>query len=100
MTRKSTVRKPGNGPDVHEMCTNGAIRVCQNSKTLRKIGAPGTTRTCDLRFRKPLLYPLSYGGGDGPKRGPKFGHSALGYRPLRLAGKLVSSKSDHRPANT
>ena len=26
------------------------------------IGAPGTTRTCDLRFRKPLLYPLSYGG--------------------------------------
>ena len=25
-------------------------------------GAPGTNRTCDLRFRKPLLYPLSYGG--------------------------------------
>ena len=24
--------------------------------------APGTNRTCDLRFRKPLLYPLSYGG--------------------------------------
>ena len=21
------------------------------------------TRTCDTRFRKPLLYPLSYGGG-------------------------------------
>ena len=24
--------------------------------------APGTTRTCDARFRKPTLYPLSYGG--------------------------------------
>ena len=27
------------------------------------IGAPGMNRTCDLRFRKPLLYPLSYEGG-------------------------------------
>ena len=26
-------------------------------------GAPGRGRTCDLRFRKPLLYPLSYGSG-------------------------------------
>jgi hypothetical protein len=24
--------------------------------------APDTSRTCDQRFRKPLLYPLSYGG--------------------------------------
>ena len=24
-------------------------------------GAPGRDRTCGLRFRKPLLYPLSYG---------------------------------------
>ena len=24
-------------------------------------GGPDRTRTCDLRFRKPLLYPLSYG---------------------------------------
>ena len=29
-------------------------------------------RTCDLRFRKPLLYPLSYGGGDGAKCGAKL----------------------------
>jgi hypothetical protein len=29
--------------------------------------APGTTRTCDLRFRKPLLYPLSYGSGSGDR---------------------------------
>jgi hypothetical protein len=27
-----------------------------------KHGAPGRTRTCDARFRKPTLYPLSYGG--------------------------------------
>ncbi len=27
------------------------------------MGAPGRTRTCDARFRKPTLYPLSYGGG-------------------------------------
>jgi site-specific DNA recombinase len=26
--------------------------------------APGRTRTCDARFRKPTLYPLSYGGND------------------------------------
>src|SRR5262249_55056239 len=25
-------------------------------------GAPGPIRTDDLRFRKPTLYPLSYGG--------------------------------------
>ena len=24
-------------------------------------GAPGRIRTCDARFRKPTLYPLSYG---------------------------------------
>ena len=27
-----------------------------------QIGAPGRNRTCDARFRKPTLYPLSYGG--------------------------------------
>ena len=34
--------------------------------------APGMNRTCDLRFRKPSLYPLSYGGGDGAKCGAKL----------------------------
>lgn len=24
--------------------------------------APDRSRTCDLRYRKPALYPLSYGG--------------------------------------
>lgn len=26
------------------------------------VGAPGRNRTCDTRFRKPMLYPLSYEG--------------------------------------
>ena len=26
-----------------------------------RFGAPGRIRTCDQGFRKPLLYPLSYG---------------------------------------
>ena len=29
------------------------------------LGAPGMIRTCDARFRKPTLYPLSYGGWSG-----------------------------------
>ena len=28
----------------------------------RDDGAPDRTRTCGTRFRKPLLYPLSYRG--------------------------------------
>lgn len=31
---------------------------------LRKYGgAPGRIRTCDTRFRRAVLYPLSYEGG-------------------------------------
>jgi hypothetical protein len=30
--------------------------------TCGSVGAPGRIRTCDTRFRKPLLYPLSYEG--------------------------------------
>ena len=31
-------------------------------ESLGKKGAPGRNRTYDTRFRKPLLYPLSYEG--------------------------------------
>ena len=31
-------------------------------KPARKPNTPDRDRTCDLRFRKPSLYPLSYGG--------------------------------------
>ena len=37
-----------------------------------RLSAPGRNRTCDARFRKPTLYPLSYEGGDGAKRGAKL----------------------------
>jgi hypothetical protein len=36
---------------------------------LVNVGAPGRIRTCDARFRKPTLYPLSYGGGPGREDG-------------------------------
>ena len=32
------------------------------------VGAPGVIRTRDTRFRKPVLYPLSYGGGPSKRR--------------------------------
>ncbi len=35
------------------------------SPARRHKGAPGRIRTCDARFRKPTLYPLSYEGRDG-----------------------------------
>jgi hypothetical protein len=33
-----------------------------NEKWLSCCGALGRIRTCDTRFRKPMLYPLSYEG--------------------------------------
>lgn len=58
------------------MCTKCARTApagfASTAKTLANIGAPGRNRTCDARFRKPTLYPLSYGGGDGAKRGAKL----------------------------
>ncbi len=35
----------------------------QGRQSLVVLGAPGRIRTCDTRFRKPMLYPLSYEGG-------------------------------------
>ena len=34
----------------------------QCSGQVKRISAPSRIRTYDTRFRKPLLYPLSYGG--------------------------------------
>ena len=35
-----------------------------------QISAPGQIRTADTRFRRAVLYPLSYGGvGAGPEVG-------------------------------
>lgn len=35
-------------------------------------GRPSRIRTCDTGFRKPLLYPLSYGGRDLRLVGPAW----------------------------
>ncbi len=32
------------------------------TRSTTSLGAPGRNRTCDTRFRKPVLYPLSYEG--------------------------------------
>ena len=58
-------------------------------------GAPGMNRTCDLRFRKPLLYPLSYGSGDGAKCGAKFAATPhVIYKEVTGAG---SESKEHPP---
>ncbi len=44
-------------------------------------GAPGRIRTCDTRFRKPMLYPLSYGSGNRPRR---LSTAAVGRAVARL----------------
>ena len=56
-----------------------AARRKRNSRIARKCerygcsDTPGRDRTCDLRFRKPSLYPLSYGGGCGfPRKNKGF----------------------------
>ena len=48
----------GNGPIWGK---SSAIASLMLGKRVRD-GAPGRIRTCDTRFRKPLLYPLSYEG--------------------------------------
>src|SRR5438309_10517756 len=59
--------------------------------------APGRNRTYDTRFRKPVLYPLSYEGGACVKRGRKpvaelrasFGTSILAVGAGCPAGSLA-----------
>src|SRR4029453_11088790 len=36
--------------------------------------APGRIRTCDTRFRRAVLYPLSYEGGPGSWPGASVSH--------------------------
>ena len=38
-------------------------RVVGKPRGIRALSALGRNRTCDTRFRKPVLYPLSYEGG-------------------------------------
>ena len=47
-----------------------STRESQCSRDFQRIEkrAPGMIRTCDARCRKPMLYPLSYGGDEGTLR--------------------------------
>ncbi len=48
------------GPKLH--CAAYSASLHCDGRFLNDYSAPGAGRTHDLRFRKPLLYPLSYGG--------------------------------------
>lgn len=63
--RKNNICEGGVGDLLQPM---NRSRRCLVKKLHRKSGgaftycAPDTNRTCDLWYRKPMLYPLSYGG--------------------------------------
>src|SRR5205823_11525490 len=62
--------------------------------------APGRNRTCDTRFRKPLLYPLSYEGRGlapivpSPDYDPSYRSSR---RPAHHHGTCQTSTTNDRP---
>jgi hypothetical protein len=49
------------GPGKRKTC--GRKTAGQRAKCLVEKRAPGRIRTCGTRFRRAVLYPLSYGGG-------------------------------------
>ena len=53
---------------------------------VQPLGAPGRIRTCDLPFRRGLLYPLSYGGQPVSWSAPGLG------RVYRVRPGLVASR--------
>src|SRR5262245_46300657 len=68
--------------------------------------APGRNRTCDTRFRKPLLYPLSYEGVRLISYLPGDTHLCLGvptsaiwsaFRPVGRVSLLVEDIRSIRP---
>ena len=78
-TRKSQAQRPAQSPTDGKISThfpNKSSRhqgitpsQCPHRPSVQggkstQISAPGRIRTCDTWFRKPLLYPLSYGGTD------------------------------------
>jgi hypothetical protein len=50
------------------------------------VSAPGRIRTCGTWFRKPLLYPLSYGGNAG----------SLAYRDGRVGKRQQRGPAESR----
>ena len=66
-----------------------ATAVCSIGIPLGFLGAPGKNRTCDLRFRKPLLCPLSYEGVLGWAEHGMGERLVQGRPPRRRTGAVV-----------
>ena len=58
-------RGPAGGPGVSERTHKSGERAKVASDLRKRGGAPGQIRTADTRFRRAVLYPLSYEGGAG-----------------------------------
>ena len=68
LTTQRTRRLVGDGTDLQQRGRRSAQLPGLCPELARRPdpeGAPGRNRTCDTRFRKPLLYPLSYEGASG-----------------------------------
>ena len=65
--------------------TKGSVTFDRDEQIIYQVfySAPGRNRTYDTRFRKPMLYPLSYWGGAGAKGGRK---------PARFVGADVDPR--------
>jgi hypothetical protein len=61
------------------MASDGSAFEMSAPLKLPEMSAPGRNRTSDTRFRKPLLYPLSYEGRGGRRRklGQNLGENLL-----------------------
>ena len=66
------------------------------------IGALGRDRTCDLRFRKPSLYPLSYEGINGAVCGAEFSNTSrvITYEASGVNADVLAYVGDIRNRNT
>ena len=60
-------------------------------RRLVRLQRPRQDSNLGTRFRKPMLYPLSYEGGDGPERGTK--RSCDGPGPPREGSSAVLGRS-------
>jgi integrase len=65
MGNKAAVDRLDDVPSGSKMVATAGERSSKPSELIERIGAPDTNRTCDPRFRKPLLYPTELRGRRG-----------------------------------
>src|SRR5699024_8610779 len=62
------------------------------------VGAPSRIRTCNLRIRRPLLYPLSYGGMPlGCGHEASYRRRRLGHTPADHRRECARGGPERRP---